>query len=246
MLQSVEQTLKNTKEEQRLNEEFEQHIRMEIYKMHGISEDKLQGMTERRTAWYQGAAFALFFLSLLLIVLCGMLHGFGSEVCIFMAFYTAIEGALLSNGRKQSVLLEALIKVLYLLLFPVMMVVFVCYELGFKEYEILVPIFVVAGVLVLMVGAVSYFLYDPYRVDRKNKKKAHNYIKEMEKTALKEVKLKEKKVARMERAEEKSKAKQEKKAQRRVKNQERKEKITSWWNEHKPFQKKEKKEEEGA
>ena len=214
MLQSVEQTLKNTKEEQRLNEEFEQHIRMEIYKMHGISEDKLQGMTERRTAWYQGAAFALFFLSLLLIALCGVLHGFGSEVCIFMAFYTAIEGALLSNGRKQSVLLEALIKVLYLLLFPVMMVVFVCYELGFKEYEILVPIFVVAGVLVLMVGAVSYFLYDPYRVDRKNKKKAHNYIKEMEKTALKEVKLKEKKVARMERAEEKSKAKQEKKAQR--------------------------------
>lgn len=246
MLQSVEQTLKNTKEEQRLNEEFEQHIRMEIYKMHGISEDKLQGMTERRTAWYQGAAFALFFLSLLLIALCGMLHGFGSEVCIFMAFYTAIEGALLSNGRKQSVLLEALIKVLYLLLFPVMMVVFVCYELGFKEYEILVPVFVVAGVLILMVGAVSYFLYDPYRVDRKNKKKAHNYIKEMEKTALKEVKLKEKKVARMERAEEKSKAKQEKKAQRRVKNQERKEKITSWWNEHKPFQKKEKKEEEGA
>ena len=246
MLQSVEQTLKNTKEEQRLNEEFEQHIRMEIYKMHGISEDKLQGMTERRTAWYQGAAFALFFLSLLLIALCGVLHGFGSEVCIFMAFYTAIEGALLSNGRKQSVLLEALIKVLYLLLFPVMMVVFVCYELGFKEYEILVPIFVVAGVLVLMVGAVSYFLYDPYRVDRKNKKKAHNYIKEMEKTALKEVKLKEKKVARMERAEEKSKAKQEKKEQRKVKNQERKEKITSWWSEHKPFQKKEKKEEEGA
>lgn len=246
MLQSVEQTLKNTREEQRLNEEFEQHIRMEIYKMHGISEDKLQGMTERRTAWYQGAAFALFFLSLLLIALCGMLHGFGSEVCIFMAFYTAIEGALLSNGRKQSVLLETLIKVLYLLLFPIMMVVFVCYELGFKEYEILVPIFVVAGVLVLMVGAVSYFLYDPYRVDRKNKKKAHNYIKEMEKTALKEVKLKEKKVAKMERAEEKSKAKQEKKAQRKAKNQERKEKIASWWREHSPFQKKEKKEEEGA
>ena len=35
--------------------------------MHGISEDKLQGMEERRNAWYQGAAFALFFLSLILV-----------------------------------------------------------------------------------------------------------------------------------------------------------------------------------
>ena len=100
MLLSVEENLKNTKEEQRINEEFEEHIRREVYRMHGISEDKLQGMTERKTAWYQGAAFALFFLSLVMIALCGILHGFGSEICIFMAFYTAIEGTLLSNGRK--------------------------------------------------------------------------------------------------------------------------------------------------
>ena len=93
--------------------------------------------------------FWIFFvLLILLVVLCGLLHGFGSELCIFMAFYTAIEGTLLSNGRKQSVILEGLIKVLYLLLFPVMMVVFVCYELGFEEYQILVPIFVIAGVAV--------------------------------------------------------------------------------------------------
>lgn len=61
MIDSVEANLKNTKEEQKLNEEFERHIRTEVYRMHGISEDKLQGMEERRNAWYQGAAFALFF-----------------------------------------------------------------------------------------------------------------------------------------------------------------------------------------
>ena len=49
-------------------------------------------MTEYRNAWYQGTAFAMFFLSLVLIAICGILHGFGSEICIFMAFYTAIEG----------------------------------------------------------------------------------------------------------------------------------------------------------
>lgn len=246
MLVSVEENLKNTKEEQRMNEEFEAHIRKEIYRMHGISEDKLQGMTERKTAWYQGAAFSLFFLSLVLIVLCGVLHGFGSELCIFMAFYTAIEGTLLSNGRKQSVVLEGLIKVLYLLLFPMMMVIFVCYELGFEEYQWLVPIFVVAGVVVLMLGAVSYFLYDPYRVDRRNKKKALNYIKEMEKTALKEVRLKEKKLEKLQKQRKKEeekaqKARQrkeertEKKALRKEHWQERKQHINNWWQEHKPF-----------
>jgi hypothetical protein len=106
MIDSVEANLKNTKEEQKLNEEFERHIRTEVYRMHGISEDKLQGMEERRNAWYQGAAFALFFLSLILVAVCGVLHGFGSELCIFMAFYTAIEGTLLSNGRKQAAFLS--------------------------------------------------------------------------------------------------------------------------------------------
>ncbi|MDD6305537.1 MAG: hypothetical protein PUA75_01095 [Clostridiales bacterium] len=237
MLQSVEENLKNTKEEQKINEEFEAHIRTEIYRMHGISEDKLQGMTERKTAWYQGAAFSLFFLSIVMIVLCGLLHGFGSELCIFMAFYTAIEGTLLSNGRKQSVILEGLIKVLYLLLFPVMMVVFVCYELGFEEYQILVPIFVIAGVAVLILGAISYFLYDPYRVDRRNKKKAQNYIKEMEKTALKEVRLKEKKLEKLEKKRKKETEKTEKEQLREKERKEKRQQFKNWWQEHKPFRK---------
>lgn len=189
---SVENHLRNTKEEQRYNEQFEERIRTEVYRMHGISEDKLQGMTEYRNAWYQGTAFAMFFLSLVLIAICGILHGFGSEICIFMAFYTAIEGALLSNGRKQSLFFAVLTKGVYLLLFPVMLVTFTCYELGFEEYALLVPVFTVAGVVVLMIGALSYFLYDPYRMDRRNRKKANRYIVEIEKAALKEVRLKEK------------------------------------------------------
>ena len=141
MIASVEENLKNTKEEQAYNEAFERQIRTQVYRMHGISEDKLTGMTEARRSWQQGAAFALFFLSLMMIVLCGMLHGFGSEICIFMAFFTAIEGTLLSNGKKQRPLLDGVIKVLYLLLYPAMMVIFVCYELGFEEYGKLLPYF---------------------------------------------------------------------------------------------------------
>lgn len=249
---TVEEHLRETKEEQQYNEQFEERIRYEVYRMHGISEDKLQGMTEYRRAWYQGAAFALFFLSLVLIVLCGVLHGFGSEICIFMAFYTAIEGALLSNGRKQAFVFEILTKVLYLALFPTMMVAFVCYELGFEEYAVLVPIFTVVGVVVLIIGAISYFLYDPYRADRRNRKKANSYIREIERAALKEVRLKEKEFAKQEKKKEKrsekeavrQKKEEEAAEKRRQKSEERaarKERRKTWREEKKaalPFGKK--------
>lgn len=218
---SVENHLRSTKEEQRYNEQFEERIRTEVYRMHGISEDKLQGMTEYRNAWYQGTAFAMFFLSLVLIAICGVLHGFGSEICIFMAFYTAIEGALLSNGRKQSLFFAVLTKGVYLLLFPVMLVTFTCYELGFEEYALLVPVFTVAGVVVLMIGALSYFLYDPYRMDRRNRKKANRYITEIEKAALKEVRLKEKAFAKQEKKQAKLTRKEEARAQKKAERDER-------------------------
>ena len=218
---SVENHLRNTKEEQRYNEQFEERIRTEVYRMHGISEDKLQGMTEYRNAWYQGTAFAMFFLSLVLIAICGILHGFGSEICIFMAVYTAIEGALLSNGRKQSLFFTVLTKGVYLLLFPVMLVTFTCYELGFEEYALLVPVFAVAGVVVLMIGALSYFLYDPYRMDRRNRKKANRYIVEIEKAALKEVHLKERAFAKQEKKQAKFTRKEEARAQKKAERDER-------------------------
>lgn len=218
---SVENHLRNTKEEQRYNEQFEERIRTEVYRMHGISEDKLQGMTEYRNAWYQGTAFAMFFLSLVLIAICGILHGFGSEICIFMAFYTAIEGVLLSNGRKQSLFFTVLTKGVYLLLFPVMLVTFTCYELGFEEYALLVPVFTVAGVVVLMIGALSYFLYDPYRMDRRNRKKANRYIVEIEKAALKEVRLKERAFAKQEKKQAKFTRKEEARAQKKAERDER-------------------------
>ena len=233
---SVENHLRATKEEQQYNEQFEERIRTEVYRMHGISEDKLQGMTEYRNAWYQGTAFAMFFLSLVLIAICGVLHGFGSEICIFMAFYTAIE------GRKQSLFFSVLTKGVYLLLFPVMLVTFTCYELGFEEYTLLVPVFTVAGVVVLMIGALSYFLYDPYRVDRRNRKKANRYIVEIEKAALKEVRLKERAFAKQEKKQAKLTRKEaaraqknaewdERRRQRKEARAERHARWRAWWSE---------------
>ena len=234
MSKAVEDHLRNTREEQRYNEEFERLIRKDVYQMHGISEDKLQGMTEYRHALYQGTAFGMFFLSLILTGICGYLHGFGSELCIFMAFYTAIEGTLLNNGKRQHAILDALMRILYLLLFPAMLIVFVCYELEFTEYALIVPALTIAGVVLLMLGAVSYFLYDPYRLDRKNHKKANRYIRDIEKAAIKEVELEEKALAKQAKKQEKLELKEEARQKRAAKRRERKKRtkeIFSGWKE---------------
>ena len=218
MSKAVEDHLRNTKEEQRYNEEFERLIRKDVYQMHGISEDKLQGMTEYRYALYRGTAFGMFFLSLILTGICGYLHGFGSELCIFMAFYTAIEGTLLNNGKRQHAILDVLTRILYLLLFPAMLIVFVCYELGFTEYALIVPALTIAGVVLLLLGAVSYFLYS----------------RDIEKGAVKEVELEEKALAKQAKKQEKLELKEEARQKRAAKRREwkkRTKEVFSGWKE---------------
>ena len=227
LLHSVEVTMKSTETERQFNEQFEEQVRGQIYQMHGISQDKLEGMQEARRAWYQGAAFSLFFLSLVLFGISGILDGFGSGLNLFIAFYTAIEGTLLTNERKQNAGLNIVVKVLYLLLFPVMLGMFVCAQLGYPEYELCLPYFTTGGVLVLMLGAVFYFIYDPYRLDRKSKRKADKYILGMEKAALKDIQLQDKAAKKAARQQEKedtrTRKEQEKQDARTARDREREE-----------------------
>lgn len=208
---SVEELLIQTKEERKYNEELEQRIRGQVYRMHGLSDDKIEGMQEYHNAWYQGAAFSLFFLSSILFVFCGVLHGFSTEISLFMAFFTAIGGTLLTNLKNQSGILGFLVKALYMLLFPAMMTVFICYELQFSMYEDLLFVLIIAGTVVLLLGVFSYFIYDPYSEDRKRRKKAERYMRKMEKVALKEVQKKEKKFDRQERKRKRQEKREEKK-----------------------------------
>lgn len=93
------------------------------------------------------------------------------------------------------------------------MSIFVCYELKFSEYEILLPILTIAGAVILLIGVASYFVYDPYREDRKKQKKAQRYLVEIEKIALKEVRTEEKAYEKQE----KKRRRKEEKEKRRMK-----------------------------
>lgn len=208
MSSSVEELIGETKEERKYNEELEQRIRGQVYHMHGLSDDKIEGMQEYHNAWYQGAAFSLFFLSGILFVLCGILHGFCAEMSLFMAFFTAIGGTLLTNLKNQSGVLGFLVKGLYMLLFPAMLTVFICYELEFPVYQDLLFVLTIAGAVTLLLGVFSYFIYDPYSEDRKRRKKAERYMRKMEKVALKEVQKQEKVFHKQERKRKKQEKRQ--------------------------------------
>ncbi len=224
MLESIEKSLKSEKDAQRQNDLFEERIRTDVYRMHGLSEDKLQGMSERRIAWIQGTAFALFFLSCVMVILCGALHGFGDSLTLFAAFFTAIEGTLLTNGKRRFKVVSGLIGFLYLILFPIVLFMFVCREENFAQYDLFLSIFSIAGLAILVAGSVSYFMYNPYQEEARALKQANRYLKKMEKAASSDVRLREKSLEKEKKQEvkeaEKERKRKEKEAEKERKQQE--------------------------
>ncbi len=214
MLESIETSLKGEKEAQRQNDLFEERIRTDVYRMHGISQDKLQGMSERRIAWVQGTAFALFFLSCVMVILSGALHGFGDSLTLFAAFFTAIEGTLLTNGKRRFKVVSGLIGLLYLILFPIVLLMFVCREEGYAQYDFLLSVFSIAGLAILVIGSVSYFMYNPYQDDARALKQANRYLKKMEKAASSDVRLREKTLEKEKKQAEKDAEKEKKRLEK--------------------------------
>lgn len=189
---SIDVNMKLTRESKRYNEEVRENLHAQVYAMHGISEDKLSGMKEYKNAYYKGVAFGMFFLSVVMVVLCGIFHGVTTQITLFMAFFTGIEGALLTRERDRGKVLDGLCKLLYMLLFPSMLGIFACYELGLSQYGLLLPYFCVAGAVILVLGTVSFFAYTPYREDRRKAGEAKNTLRDLEKQAGKEVKRNQK------------------------------------------------------
>lgn len=190
--QSIEKNMERTREARRYNQEFQEHMDAQVYAMYGITEDKLQGIQEYRNAYYQGCAFSLFLLSVVLVALCGVLHGFQSQICLFMIAFSGIEGTLLAQEKKRGKILDIICKILYLFMFPLMMAVFICFELGYQEYHLILPWLAIFGICVLVVGTAAYFFRNPYRKEKRKVGEARDTIREIEKTARKEVRKNQK------------------------------------------------------
>ncbi len=178
-----------TEELSRYNQEFRENMTDQIYLLHGISKDKLEGMQECKNAFRRGYSIVLFLLSTALTILCGALHGFHSEICLLMLAITGIEGAMLAqdNSLDHYPILRLINRVLFPLLCPLMMAMFVCFEMGFTPYDFLLPYIAMAGIVILFLSAVPYFIYDPYKGMGKHMRDAKAEIRIVEKVAKKEI-----------------------------------------------------------
>lgn len=208
MNHSIDANIKLTQESRRYCEEVKEGLHDRVYAIHGISPDKLFGMKEYKNAYYKGTVFTMFLMSAILVVLCGIFHGITTQITLFMAFFTGIEGALLTRERDRGRILDGLCKLLYLLLFPAMLIIFVCYEMDLPQYAMLLPYFSIVGGIVLILGTVSFFVYSPYREDRKKAGEARNTLRELERRAEKEVKKNQRQRVKEEKKEEKAAAKE--------------------------------------
>jgi len=218
--QSIGDNMEHTKEARKYNQEFQERMDAQVYAMYGITEDKLQGIREYKNAYYRGCAFSLFLLSVVLVVLCGVLHGFQSQICLFMIAFSGVEGTLLAQPQSRTKILEIICKSLYLLIFPLMMVVFICFELGYREYRTILPWLAVFAICVLVLGTAAYFFYNPYRKERRNVGAARDTIREIERTARKEVRKSQKYRERLEKKQKRLLDRQAAKQQKLLKKEE--------------------------
>lgn len=205
--ETIDDSMWQTESTRKYNQEFQEQMNMQIYEAHGITADKLTGMKEYKNALYRGAATVMFLLSFALTILCGVLFGFQSNVCILMFAYTAVEGTLLFRKEKQLPVLDIICRVLYMLVFPTMLVMFICFGLEYKAYDLFLPYAVILGVFVTLAGTLSYFLYDPYCQDKKKVQDAKKNIRDIERTVEKEIKKEQKEIRKEQKEREKGEGK---------------------------------------
>jgi len=183
----IDEDLEQTEETVRFNRELKERMSSQIYNMHGVSKDKLEGIEQYRDAWRRGSVFSLFILSLALVVLCGVLHGFDSQVCLFMLAFTGVEGALIAQDRNGCKVLNWICRFLSFLMFPAMLVMFTCYELGYKEYGLFLPYAAMGGAGIVVIAVLTYFIYDPYSRAKRDARAARSHLGSIEKAARKEI-----------------------------------------------------------
>ena len=137
-------------------------------------------------------------MSIVLLVISGILNGMFTDITLLLCFFTAVEGTLLNHGNRPRPV-AYILRILYMLIFPVMLTAFVCYTVVTPEqirtgvYATLYPTVVTVGVIILAMGVAAYFLYDPYKKDKKQVRRAGRYLKNMSRAADKEVTKTEKK-----------------------------------------------------
>lgn len=196
---SIDADINSNRELKRYHEDCMEDITDQVYSLHGISVDKLEGIKEYRNALFRGEAFIVFCISVIMAAIVAYAYGPTSQLCLYILMCVGAEGALLSQKRKN-------------ILFFIPLIMIAVELIGYKLYPQYLEYVTMAGealaLLLMMIGTVGYFVHNPYRKDRKNIKAAKSDLKELHKVAKKSVKKNKKSRIKSEAKEAKLAAKQ--------------------------------------
>lgn len=160
---SIDADINSNRELKRYHEDCMEDITDQVYSLHGISVDKLEGIKEYRNALFRGEAFIVFCISVIMAAIVAYAYGPTSQLCLYVLMCVGAEGALLSQKRKN-------------ILFFIPLILIAAEMAGYKLYPQYLEYVTMAGealaLLLMMIGTVGYFVHNPYRKDRKNIKAA--------------------------------------------------------------------------
>lgn len=208
-----------------MKERVNDRVNDRVYEIHDLSADKREGMREYKYAYRRGYALAMFFFSLALCVFVGFLHGITSQICLMLMFFTGVQAAIFVHQKQCFFLWRLICDIFSAVVFPVMLVLFIGYELKYGFYDFLLPICLIIGLVLLALTTASYFLYDPYRSARRRVGDAKSMIRSIERSAKKQVKKSQKQQAKDELRQNRLQKKEQDKAEKlRIKEEQRQEK----------------------
>ena len=208
--EDMDENMAHAREGRKYREDMKERVNDRIYEIHDLSADKREGMREYKYAYRRGYALAMFFLSLALCVFVGFLHGITSQICLMLMFFTGVQAAIFVHQKQCFFLWRLICDIFSAVVFPVMLVLFIGYELKYGFYDFLLPICLIVGLVLLALTTASYFLYDPYRSARRRVGDAKSMIRSIERSAKKQVKKSQKQQDKAEKLRIKEEQRQEK------------------------------------
>ena len=191
-MRSIDDDISRNRELERYHEGCLEDITDQVYSLHGVTTDKLEGMTRYKNAKFQGEATVVFVMSIMIADIAAYAYGVTSQVCMFMLLCIGAEGALLSGPHKKRNLLGGIFRTLFFVPVILMAAEVISFKYYENYYEYVTMIGEVAAILLVVIGTATYFLYNPYRKDKKYVKEAQADLKELHKAARKSVRKNQK------------------------------------------------------
>ena len=191
-MRSIDDDISRNRELERYHEGCLEDITDQVYSLHGVTTDKLEGMTRYKNAKFQGEATVVFAMSIMIAAVAAYAYGVTSQVCMFMLLCIGAEGALLSGPHKKRNLLGGIFRTLFFVPVILMAAEVISFKYYEDYYEYVTMIGEAAAILLVVIGTATYFLYNPYRKDKKYVKEAQADLKELHKAARKSVKKNQK------------------------------------------------------